>query len=169
MTASVLTPRPAATTMVLRDGADGIEVLLLLRSHRSVFVPGARVFPGGAVDAADHDPHPTAPGAPTTDEASERLGLDRGGLAYWVAALRECFEAAGILLARRAQDGAPIDVSDPAAPRVSARSASQTTPRPANTNTPPRYASSIRSSTTPGLRATSRRWAIGWWPTPRAS
>ena len=54
MTAPVLTPRPAATTMVLRDGPTGLEVLLLLRSDRSVFVPGAHVFPGGAVEAADH-------------------------------------------------------------------------------------------------------------------
>ena len=47
-------------------------------------------------------------------EANRRLGLTRGGLgglAYWVAALRECFEEAGILLARRAADGEAIDVS----------------------------------------------------------
>lgn len=94
-----LTPRPAATTMLLRDGADGLEVLLLLRSHRSVFVPGAHVFPGGAVEAADADPHPLAPGSPDDVTASARLGLDEGGLAFWVAAIRETYEESGLLLA----------------------------------------------------------------------
>jgi 8-oxo-dGTP pyrophosphatase MutT (NUDIX family) len=94
--------------MVLRDGADGLEVLLLLRSHRSVFVPGAHVFPGGAVEAADHEPHPTASGAPDGDEASDRLGLDAGGLAYWVGAVRETFEESGLLFA----DG-PVGAAEP--------------------------------------------------------
>jgi 8-oxo-dGTP pyrophosphatase MutT (NUDIX family) len=101
---TVLTPRPAATTMVLRDGADGLEVLLLRRSPHSVFVPGAHVFPGGAVDASDHDPHPVAPGPSVEPDASVRLGLDTGGLAYWIAAVRETFEEAGLLFA----DG-PVD------------------------------------------------------------
>jgi len=108
VTTPVLTPRPAATTMVLRDGDDGLEVLLLLRSDRSVFVPGAHVFPGGAVEAADHEPHPTAPGAPAADEASDRLGLDAGGLSFWVGAIRETFEESGLLFA----DG-PVAAADP--------------------------------------------------------
>lgn len=99
MTTTVLTPRPAATVMVLRDGDLGLEVLLLLRSDRSVFVPGAHVFPGGAIEAADHEPHPTAPGAPDPEEASGRLGLVAGGLAYWVGAVREAFEESGLLFA----------------------------------------------------------------------
>ena len=107
MITSVLTPRPAATTMVLRDGDGGLEVLLLLRSDRSVFVPGAHVFPGGAVEAADHESHPTAPGAPAADEASDRLGLDAGGLAYWVGAIRETFEESGLLFA----DG-PVEAAE---------------------------------------------------------
>jgi 8-oxo-dGTP pyrophosphatase MutT (NUDIX family) len=108
MSAPVLTPRPAATTMVLRDGAAGLEVLLLRRSPHSVFVPGAHVFPGGAVDPIDHAPHPTSAGALTDDEASARLGLDTGGLAFWVAAVRETFEEAGLLIA----DG-PVDRATP--------------------------------------------------------
>src|SRR5690606_35938064 len=50
-------PRPAATVMLLRDRADGMEVLLLQRAASTPFVPGAHVFPGGAVDDgdADHD------------------------------------------------------------------------------------------------------------------
>jgi 8-oxo-dGTP pyrophosphatase MutT (NUDIX family) len=99
MSAAVLTPRPAATTMVLRDGAEGLEVLLLRRSPHSVFVPGAHVFPGGAVEPIDHEPHPTSPGGPTDAEASTRLGLDAGGLDFWVAAVRETFEESGLLFA----------------------------------------------------------------------
>ena len=48
-------PRPAATVMLLRDGTRGLEVLLLQRASTTPFVPGAHVFPGGAVDDADHD------------------------------------------------------------------------------------------------------------------
>ncbi len=55
-----VTPRPAATIMLLRDADDGVdrrlEVLLLRRSGRTPFAPGAHVFPGGAVDPGDHDP-----------------------------------------------------------------------------------------------------------------
>ena len=105
---TVLIPRPAATTMVLRDGAEGVEVLLLRRSPHTVFVPGAHVFPGGAVEAADHDPHPVAAGAPAEPGASARLGLDSGGLAFWLAAVRETFEEAGLLFA----DG-PVDRAAP--------------------------------------------------------
>jgi 8-oxo-dGTP pyrophosphatase MutT (NUDIX family) len=94
--------------MVLRDGDAGLEVLLLRRSPHSVFVPGAHVFPGGAVEAIDHATHPTTAGAPTDDEASIRLGLDAGGLAFWVAAVRETFEESGLLFA----DG-PVDRAAP--------------------------------------------------------
>jgi 8-oxo-dGTP pyrophosphatase MutT (NUDIX family) len=51
----VLVPRPAATCLLLRDGADGVEVLMLRRNPASVFVPNAHVFPGGAVEDADPD------------------------------------------------------------------------------------------------------------------
>ena len=46
-------PRQAATVIVLRDGADGLEVLLLRRNPASRFMGGAWVFPGGAVDPGD--------------------------------------------------------------------------------------------------------------------
>ena len=44
--------QPAATVAPLRDGAHGLEVLLLQRSPALVFAPGAWVFPGGRVDEA---------------------------------------------------------------------------------------------------------------------
>jgi 8-oxo-dGTP pyrophosphatase MutT (NUDIX family) len=86
--------------MLVRDGADGMEVFMLRRNLSSVFVAGAYVFPGGAVD--DYDRHsdlgPVCAGR-ADGEASELLGIPEGGLAFWVAAVRECFEEAGVLLA----------------------------------------------------------------------
>ena len=102
--AAVLTPRDAATVMLVRDagaGAEaGIEVFMLRRHQQSVFLGGAYVFPGGAMEEADrHDDVETVCEGRTDREASEVLGVPAGGLAFWVAAVRECFEEAGVLLA----------------------------------------------------------------------
>lgn len=105
--------RDAATVMLLRDGAGGLEVCLMQRNLDSDFVGGAHVFPGGGVDLEDSAPGTEAICTGLDDaDASRRLGLDRGGLAYWVAAIRESFEEAGVLIARHA-DGRPLDLSDP--------------------------------------------------------
>ena len=126
--AVVPTPAPArdaATVMLVRDGAgpDGaaLEVCMLRRHLNSDFVGGAFVFPGGKVDEDDRS---TAAGhacAGRDDaEASALLGIDAGGLAFWVAALRECFEEAGVLLAYGEGDGpgdALVDMAEPAARR----------------------------------------------------
>jgi glyoxylase-like metal-dependent hydrolase (beta-lactamase superfamily II)/8-oxo-dGTP pyrophosphatase MutT (NUDIX family) len=102
-------PRPAATLILLREGAAGPEVFLLQRSHRASFVAGAHVFPGGSIDELDADPRVLARVRGLTDaEASARLGVERGGLAYWIAAVRECFEEGGILLAHE-ERGAPLE------------------------------------------------------------
>lgn len=111
-------PRAAATVVLVRDGAPGPEVCLLRRNPSAVFAGGAHVFPGGVVDDSDHglDGDPSC--ALRSDlVASRALGLGAGGLAYWVAAVRECFEEAGVLLARR-PDGRPLELDDP---RSSAR------------------------------------------------
>src|SRR5215469_7958726 len=94
-------PRPAATVIVARDRAGAsFEVLMLLRNLQSDFVGGAYVFPGGAVDAADGSAAISARCAGLDDaEASRRLGIEGGGLGYWVACARELFEEAGLLLA----------------------------------------------------------------------
>ncbi len=80
--------------MLVRDGDDGLEVFMLRRNLDSDFVGGAYVFPGGAVDEADRheDLGPVCEGR-TDFEASAALGLDppEGGLAFWVAAIRESF------------------------------------------------------------------------------
>jgi 8-oxo-dGTP pyrophosphatase MutT (NUDIX family) len=91
--------RPAATVMLVDDRPD-LHVLLLRRTARQVFAPDMWVYPGGAVDPADaEDAAPHVAGLDDA-EASRRLGVERGGLAYWVAAVRECFEEAGVLFAR---------------------------------------------------------------------
>src|SRR5689334_21826809 len=92
--------RDAATVIVVRDAAGGgFEVLLLLRRSTLDFSPGAHVFPGGAVDEADRAPEVAAWCTGHTDaSASAALGLPSGGLAYFVAAVRECLEEAGLAL-----------------------------------------------------------------------
>jgi 8-oxo-dGTP pyrophosphatase MutT (NUDIX family) len=105
--------RDAATVMVVRDGDGGLEVFMLRRNLRSDFVGGAYVFPGGAVDPHDRheDLEPVCAGRGDAD-ASTRLGIDGGGLAYWVAAIRESFEEAGVLLAY-GRDGDVVRLDDP--------------------------------------------------------
>lgn len=107
--------RPAATIMVLRDGdhpSAPLEVLMLRRNVRSEFAAGAHVFPGGAVDAEDAAAAPWCEGM-DDPSASAVLRLGSGGLAYWVAAVRECFEEAGLLLARSRRGGELLALDDP--------------------------------------------------------
>jgi len=93
-------PQPAATVTLVRDAPGGLEVLMLQRSHSLKFMPGVHVFPGGGLDPADSSPEMHSLCAGLGDEpASRALGVERGGLAYWVAAIREAFEEAGVLLA----------------------------------------------------------------------
>ena len=90
--------RPAATLVLTRDTAEGPEVLLLQRSWNAAFLPGYFVFPGGAVD--EHEPGGRAHAlGPDDAEISQIMSLDEGGADYMLAAVRECFEEAGILLA----------------------------------------------------------------------
>lgn len=98
----MVTIREAATVMLLRDAPE-LQVFMLRRNARTVFAPGASVFPGGAVDAADRDPELLARCRGLDDgTASRLLGLTKGGLGFWVAAIREAFEEAGVLLAHPA-------------------------------------------------------------------
>jgi 8-oxo-dGTP pyrophosphatase MutT (NUDIX family) len=91
--------RDASTVMIVRD-VPAMEVFMLRRNLNSDFVGGAYVFPGGAVDDADRHTDLERFCTGRSDEAaSEQLGIASGGLAYWVAAIRECFEEAGVLLA----------------------------------------------------------------------
>jgi 8-oxo-dGTP pyrophosphatase MutT (NUDIX family) len=71
---------------------------MLRRNLRSDFVGGAHVFPGGGVDEADANTRDLVVGL-DDEAASKRLELEFGGLAYYVACLRELFEEAGLLIA----------------------------------------------------------------------
>ena len=99
-------PRPAATVVVVRDAPLGIEVLLLRRAERGDHNSGAWVFPGGLVDAADRSAQACCRGVEPA-AADARLGVAAHALDYWAAAMRECFEEAGLLYAREA-DGRPL-------------------------------------------------------------
>jgi 8-oxo-dGTP pyrophosphatase MutT (NUDIX family) len=104
--------------MLVRDaeepesGGSSLEVLMVRRNLRSDFVGGAYVFPGGAVDPLDGGVEAEAVSEGRSDlEASILLGVETGGLAHWVAALRETFEEAGLLLAER-PEGPPLLAGD---------------------------------------------------------
>ncbi|MES1928599.1 NUDIX hydrolase [Salinisphaera dokdonensis CL-ES53] len=92
--------REAATTVLLRDaaqrGPDQLEVLLLRRHASHVFGANAYVFPGGAIDEADSDTALAARCISGTEQAATAGGSV--GLAASMAAIRECFEEAGLLV-----------------------------------------------------------------------
>ncbi len=107
---TALVPRPASTVVLMRPGPTGAEVLLTGRPPTMAFGPGLHVFPGGAVDPSDRDA-----------DLAAALGVDAGrcargwagdlepgaALAHAMAALRELYEEAGVLLAERADGSAP--------------------------------------------------------------
>lgn len=100
--------------MLVRDGVSGLEVCMQRRNLNSDFVGGAYVFPGGAVDPGDISPEVEALCVGRRDaDASVQLDIDSGGLAFWVAAVRECFEEAGVLLCADL-DGAVVSLADEA-------------------------------------------------------
>ncbi len=100
------TPIPAATVLLLRDtngGADPLEVLMVERHADIGFAGGALVFPGGRIDPGDHNP--------LWAEHADGLPDDPALAAAMVAAAREAFEEAGILLARDARNIVTNDVT----------------------------------------------------------
>lgn len=99
--------RHAASVLVLRDGPAGMEVLLVRRPVRQDdHSSGAYVFPGGTLDPQDAALHGLCDGLDDAT-ASERLGLAAGGLDFYLCAVRECCEEAGLLFARDAE-GQPV-------------------------------------------------------------
>jgi 8-oxo-dGTP pyrophosphatase MutT (NUDIX family) len=97
----VVEARKASTVMIVSEHNSELVVLLLERNVALEFVGGAYVFPGGKVDASDASAEIERRCAGRTDKsASQVLELDHGGLSYFVAGIRECYEESGILLAR---------------------------------------------------------------------
>ena len=88
--------RSAATVLLLRDGALGVEVLMTRRAANASFAPGAYVFPGGGIDANDEANHHLAKRRATQSDLH---------LTQAIAAIRESFEELGVLLARHSHGG----------------------------------------------------------------
>jgi glyoxylase-like metal-dependent hydrolase (beta-lactamase superfamily II)/8-oxo-dGTP pyrophosphatase MutT (NUDIX family) len=90
----------AATTVLVRAAADGMQLLLLRRNANASAFAGAYVFPGGRLDETDCQEQAwRRVRGLTTVQADRRLGVSGGALGFWIAAVRECYEEAGILLA----------------------------------------------------------------------
>ncbi|HLR99463.1 MAG TPA: NUDIX hydrolase [Mycolicibacillus parakoreensis] len=110
-----LTPRPAATVMLIRDdpaGRAGLDVFLMRRAASMHFAPRVMVFPGGGVDKRDRTAEIAWTG-PNPQWWAQRLGVDVGlAEALVCAAARETFEESGVLFAGPAVDPAAI-VADP--------------------------------------------------------
>ena len=93
--------RAAATVLVLRDGVEAPEVFMVRRHDRATFMGGAHVFPGGAVDASDREAADPARIDGMAHATGQLPALDPvEAVAHHIAAIRELFEEAGILLAR---------------------------------------------------------------------
>ncbi len=107
----------AATVVLVRDGHRGLEVLLLERHIDSDFAGGALVFPGGKVDAADHAVEPGRWDAQDLAVRAAAMGVasSEEAVAMLVAGVRETFEEAGVLVARR-PDGSQLTAEDLALP-----------------------------------------------------
>ncbi|THD48049.1 MAG: NUDIX hydrolase [Bradyrhizobium sp.] len=108
MPAETVTPRPASTILLLRNGANGrsrgeIEVFMMVRHYEIDFSSGALVFPGGSVDKGDQQI------AGQAELYSGEAGLDAAALSFRIAAIRETFEESGILLARSRGSNIPVD------------------------------------------------------------
>jgi 8-oxo-dGTP pyrophosphatase MutT (NUDIX family) len=97
------TPQEAAAIILTRDGPAGLEALLLQRHPKSRFSPGAFAFPGGRLEAVDSAPGVVARcrGLGRTEAARRLRDVQppERAVGIWVAALRELFEEAGMLLA----------------------------------------------------------------------
>jgi 8-oxo-dGTP pyrophosphatase MutT (NUDIX family) len=124
-----LTPRPAATVMLIREGrgsASGISVFLMRRHAAMEFAAGTVVFPGGGVDDRDRNAQIAWAGPPASWWA-QRFGIETDlAEALVCAAARETFEECGVLFAGPADDPAGI-VGDASVYRESRKSLAERT------------------------------------------
>jgi len=98
-------PRDAASLILLRDGENGLEVLIGRRGLGARFMPGRYVFPGGRTTPDD--------ARPWQGEARSIDAADRRFLALKRAALRETFEETGLVVGRPAASPAGDDARSP--------------------------------------------------------
>lgn len=96
------TPEPASTVILIRPGQPSPEVLLIERHGRSEFLPNMYVFPGGRVEASDCALEARLTGLTRAQAVAALPNVSpEWAVGFFVAAIRETFEEAGILLARR--------------------------------------------------------------------
>lgn len=93
-------PVPSGTIVLLRDGAAGLEMFMVVRHHQIDFASGALVFPGGKVSKQDEDP--------ALVDRCDGADADPVMRAVQIGAIREAFEEAGVLLARPAGSDALV-------------------------------------------------------------
>jgi 8-oxo-dGTP pyrophosphatase MutT (NUDIX family) len=107
-----ITPRLAATTILVRARGTQPELLLLKRGAQARFMPNAYVFAGGALDPKDEsaDVYALCKGLDDA-HASNKLAMTSNGLRFFVAAVREAFEECGLLLAYD-EAGEVVDLTD---------------------------------------------------------
>jgi 8-oxo-dGTP pyrophosphatase MutT (NUDIX family) len=92
--------RPAATIIVVREANPSYEIFMLKRTSRASFASGMYVFPGGRVDGDDHlHKYDVFRHGPTAEQTAQVAALGDEWRGYWIAAIRETFEEAGLLLA----------------------------------------------------------------------
>ncbi|WP_329338498.1 NUDIX hydrolase [Streptomyces sp. NBC_01352] len=112
-TLTPVSPKRAATVMLLKDTDAGIAVHMLRRRASMAFAGGAYAYPGGGVDPRDDDRHVRWAG-PTRAWWADRLGVDEAAAqAIVCAAVRETYEEAGVLLAGPASDSVVGDTTGP--------------------------------------------------------
>ncbi|WP_166664459.1 NUDIX hydrolase [Actinophytocola oryzae] len=105
-----VTPKDAATVMLVRDTEAGLEVFLQRRVTGMAFAGGMTVFPGGGVDRRDADTSVAWHG-PTPAWWASRFSCDVGlARALVCAAVRETFEESGVLLAGPDETSVVADV-----------------------------------------------------------
>jgi 8-oxo-dGTP pyrophosphatase MutT (NUDIX family) len=106
----VAQPAPAATIILLREARVSPELLMIQRSVKSEFLPDLYVFPGGRVEPSDHDLADRTGGFSAARAVAMATTVDPElALGFFVAAIRETYEEAGILLARRRGESHLID------------------------------------------------------------
>src|SRR5579862_8663197 len=104
MAAPAVTPRPSAVLVLARASEAGSMGVFMVRRHgQSPFMPDVFVFPGGSVHTSDQVAESTPGLCVTPADPAPPFGAG-----FRVAAIRECFEEAGVLLAYR--DGAPLAI-----------------------------------------------------------
>jgi 8-oxo-dGTP pyrophosphatase MutT (NUDIX family) len=104
-------PRDAATVMLVRSLADGLEVYMLRRQASMAFAPGAYVFPGGSVDARDADEEVAWTGPDAAEWGRIFDAPPALARALVCAAVRETFEESGVLLAGESADSVVADAT----------------------------------------------------------